>query len=406
MQELVLNFGMEGGGETIYRELENGELHFLRKYNYMQFDLDDWKTGEELIPSVESFWSELTNDPKWFRFHPIKVHKDYRPIVQKSLQQINLRTIDDNEVRSIDNWVRVITEGKYESDYPFKNQCRYHQSHYRSEVLKVWYNEDINVLLDEDGRYGLNFYDGFGIRDLVRKITLRKQFHCNLLRSEHIPYNFFIPFIPLEQKKEFCKQVFNDLIGTGIESIIQIEIEYAPPRKEKYLNDHTAFDTYIEYQHIDGSKGILGIEVKYTELSYPLKKGSTEHTKMTKDFEKSSYKKRTIESGVFQLNTGDFDKIKTDRYRQVWRNHLLGESIILKDGKDFKHFQSLTFYPSANKHFSEVISEYRNWFLKPEYQYRVQGITYEDFFQSCRKHCPNKQYNIWLDYLEKRYIVL
>lgn len=70
-QELVLNFGMEGGGESIYRESENGELRFLRKYSYMQFDLDDWKTGEELIPSVESFWNEFANDPKWFRFHPM-----------------------------------------------------------------------------------------------------------------------------------------------------------------------------------------------------------------------------------------------------------------------------------------------------------------------------------------------
>lgn len=283
----------------------------------------------------------------------------------------------------------------------FKQKCREQQSKFRSKELEA--DKDIydNMLQDEDGKRGLNFYDGFGIRDLVRKIPFRKQFHCNLLRSEHIPHNFFIP---LNQNKEFRKQVFNDLIGGGIESVHPIEIEYAPKPKENYLDDHTAFDTYIEYQHIDGFKGILGIEVKYTELSYPLKAGSTEHRMMNADFEKSSYKKRTEKSGLFQLNGGDFDELKKDRYRQVWRNHLLGESIILKDGDEFKHFHSLTFYPSGNIHFTEVISEYKERFLKPEYQYRVQDITYEDFLKSCRKYCPNKQYGDWIEYLEKRYL--
>jgi hypothetical protein len=222
-----------------------------------------------------------------------------------------------------------------------------------------------------------------------------------LLRSEHIPHNFFNP---LDQNKEFCKQVFNDLLGGGIESVRPIEIEYAPRPKKNYLNDRTSFDAYIEYRHSDGSVGILGIEVKYTEGSYPLKEGSTEQKMMYEKFEQSKYKLRTEQSGQFQLKDGDFDQLKLDRYRQVWRNHLLGESIILNDGNEFKHFHSLTFYPSGNIHFTEVISEYKEKFLKPEYQYRVQGITYEDFFQSCQKYCPNQLYKDWIEYLEKRYL--
>ena len=286
-------------------------------------------------------------------------------------------------------------------DYNFKQKCRRHQYKFRTEELKVDKDVYESMLRNEDGQSGLNFYYGFGIRELVKKIPLRKQFHCNLLRSEHIPHNFFIP---LEQNKEFCKQVFNDQLGGIIDRILWLKIEHAPKPKEKYLDDHTAFDTYIEYQHIDGSKGILGIEVKYTEGSYPLKEGSTEHRMMTTDFEKSSYKKRTEKSGLFQMKPDDFDELKKDRFRQVWRNHLLGESIIIEDSNKFKHFHSLTFYPSGNIHFTEVISEYKEKFLKPEYQYRVQGITYEDFFQSCRKYCPNKQYGDWIGYLEKRYL--
>lgn len=283
----------------------------------------------------------------------------------------------------------------------FKEKCKEHQIKFRVEEITVDKDVFETMLRKEDGERGLNFYDGFGIRDLVRKIPFRKQFHCNLLRSEHIPYNFFTP---LDQDKGCCKQVFNDLLGGGIESIRPIKIEYAPPPKENYLNDHTAFDAYIEYQHIDGSKGILGIEVKYTELSYPLKAGSTEHKRMTKYFDKSKHKEITDKSGMFQMKPGDFDELKKDRYRQVWRNHLLGESVILNDGDEFKHFHSLTFYPSGNSHFTEVIREYREKFLKPECQDGVQGITYEEFFQSCRKYCPKQEYRDWIEYLEKRYL--
>ncbi len=404
MKDLILDIGMEGGGERIFRELHGGECRFIRKYSYMQFDLDDWKGGEEPVNSFEEFWQKFTTDPRWYRYHPTFVHHDFRPPVFTALQHINLEALHDNEKGLVDEWVRVSSEGKYTNDSDFKNQCRWHQSFYRSEILKVWFDEDINVLLKEDGEKGLNFYDGFGIRDRVKKIPFRKPFHCNLLRSEHLPYNLFIP---LDQNQDFCKQVFNDLLGsTIIDRIIHdIEIEFAPQPREQYLNDYTAFDTYIEYKHIDESIGILGIEVKYTEGSYPLKAGSTEHRRMTNEFNKSKYKEITQLSGKFQLNDGDFDQLKLDRYRQVWRNHVLGESILLKMDSKYRHFHSLTLYPAGNIHFTEALREYKEGLLKPEFQDCVRGVTYEDFFRSCRKYCPNHQYHKWIEYLEKRYLL-
>lgn len=249
---LMLDFGMEGGGEHIFLEPTKDGLRFRKEFSYMQLDIDDWKTGEEIIPSLKSYWEEFTNNPKWFRYHPRLVHKDCRSMVIQSLQQINLKEITPSESDSVDDWIEVLMEGKYESDTPYKNQCRFHQSQYRSKVLGVWFEEDINILKIEDGKAGLNFYDSFGIRKLVKKIPFRKPFHSNLLRSEHLPYNLFVP---LNQDKEFCKQVLNDLLAsTFIERIIHdIVIEYAPQPKENYLDDHTSFDVYIEYQHSDGS---------------------------------------------------------------------------------------------------------------------------------------------------------
>lgn len=141
-------------------------------------------------------------------------------------------------------------------------------------------------MTDEDGNAGKNFYGGFAIFSAVEKRY--PDFYVNLysemLRSEHIPFNLFVPF---RHDLDFCKIVFNELLGGCIKSIDRqcilsddenIVIEFAPSPKEKYLDDRTSFDTYIEYTHINNIKGIIGIEVKYTEKEYKLKSPFPEET--------------------------------------------------------------------------------------------------------------------------------
>jgi hypothetical protein len=281
--------------------------------------------------------------------------------------------------------------------YSFKRRCKDHQSQYRSEVLMVKEDTYVNVIGDEDGFVnGLNFFSGLGVFSSVknRYPYFRKPLYCNLLRSEHIPFNFFIP---LEKDKEFGKKVFNEILGGIIQKITQIRIEYPEHTPTKYLEDRTSFDTFIEYQHIDGTIGILGIEVKYTEKSYPFS-GSTEKEKM--DDPDSIYYRRSKDSGVFVKD--DLTDLKQHKFRQIWRNHLLGESILIVDKPKYSHFHSLTLYPEGNTHFTHVLPKYLES-LKPEFRDRVQGVTYERFFEICRKHIPD-EYGKWLEYLERRYL--
>jgi len=278
----------------------------------------------------------------------------------------------------------------------FKNQCRDHQSKFRSDVLCVDFHDYVNVLNDEDGERGLNFYSGFNIFKSVKERYRysRKPLYCNLLRSEHIPFNFFIP---LDKDKEFGKKVFNEILGGIIDQIISIKIEHPDKTPTKYLEDKTSFDTFIEYRHNDGTLGFLGIEVKYTEKSYPYS-GKTEKDKMENT--NSIYYRMSEESSVFLK----LDGLRKDEYRQIWRNHLLGESILIIDKPKYNHFHSLTFYPLGNTHFTDVISEYKEY-LRPEFKGRVQGVIYEQFFEICRKHLPNEEFGKWLDYLEGRYLI-
>lgn len=279
----------------------------------------------------------------------------------------------------------------------FLRRARLHQSVFRAKYLNLPFDTYGNYLTKEDGEKGKNFYEGFGIFDAVRKYRkYNKPLYSNLLRSEHIPFNIFIP---MDKDRIFCKNVFNDIFKSIIHSIDKIEIEYAPKPKENYLNDGTSFDAYIEYTSSDNSKGMIGIEVKYTEKEYKIQANS----KQKKDINDkgSKYFSVTDTCGIYEPSA--IEVLPTDKFRQVWRNHILGESILIKDNAKFNHFTSLTLFPSDNVHFMKTSQEYIN--LLKYNDLKFIALTYEDFFASIDRHCPDKNYKNWLDYLRTRYIV-
>ena len=279
----------------------------------------------------------------------------------------------------------------------FLSRARLHQSKFRAQVLNLPFDSYGNYLTKEDGEIGKNFYPGFGIFEAVRKYRkYNKPLYSNMLRSEHIPFNIFIPF---NLNKTYCKNVLNEFFNGSIQTIERIEIEYAPKPREKYLNDATSFDTYIEYSRSDNSKGIIGIEVKYTEQEYRLEKDSTQERnimdKTSKYYKVSELSKLYIPQAIYTL--------PSDKFRQVWRNHLLGESILIADSDIFKYFTSVTLFPEGNQHFIKTSKEYID--LLENNDHKFLPLTYEAFFAACIKHCPDENYKKWVDYIITRYIV-
>ena len=279
----------------------------------------------------------------------------------------------------------------------FLRRARLHQSKFRAEVLKLPCDTYGNYLTKEDGENGNNFYKGFQIFEAVKKYRkYNKPLYSNMLRSEHIPFNFFMPF---DLNKTFCKNVFNEFFNGVIQTIERIEIEFAPKPKEKYFNYGTSFDTYIEYSRSDNTKGIIGIEIKYTEKEYGLEGNSKQERdiidKTSKYYKVSELSKVYKPQAIYVL--------PNDKFRQVWRNQLLGESILLADSDKFKHFTSLTLFPKGNLHFIKTSKEYSD--LLADNFNKFMPLTYEDFFAACIKHCPDENYKKWLGYLTTRYIV-
>jgi len=131
---------------------------------------------------------------------------------------------------------------QYCKDNNFKTKARLHQSKFRAEILKADFRDYGNRLTEKGAREGNNFYLGFsGLFDEVkRRYPLKySPLYYDMLRSEHIPFNFFIPFKYLP---ELGCEILNKFLGGLVRNMEEIKIEYAPKPKEKYLNDMTSFD--------------------------------------------------------------------------------------------------------------------------------------------------------------------
>ena len=293
----------------------------------------------------------------------------------------------------------------------FKRKAREHQVRFRKEILCVEYNKYPNVLNFADARKGLVFYEGFReeiLAELKKPIPKTSsapsgQMLTNLLRSEHIPYNIFFP---MNKDLSGCKDLFNHILGKEeILRIKDIKIEHHPEPIEDYLSDHTAFDVYISYIDTNNKECGIGIEVKYTEKEYALKEGTSEYAHV-KDEQGNTrlfgpYLNATIDSKYFKDEV-THDILVANKFRQIWRNHILGASMVLRG--DIEKFTSITVYPEANVHFNnDAMPDYYE-LLTETGKNTFIPLTYEELFSLMDKYLNIENGKEWNLYLRQRYL--
>ena len=293
----------------------------------------------------------------------------------------------------------------------FKRKAREHQVKFREEILCVEYNKYPNVLNFSDARKGLVFYEGFReeiLAELKKPVPKTSsapsgQMLTNLLRSEHIPYNIFFPMI---HDLNGCKKLFNLIIGEErISIVLEIIIEHHPEPIEKYLSDHTAFDVYISYLDTENNLCGIGIEVKYTEKEYPLKEGTNEYAHVKDEHGNTRlfgpYFNATNNSRYFKEEV-THDILVTNKFRQIWRNHILGASMVQRG--DIEQFTSITIYPEANIHFhNDAMPEYYE-LLSETGKDTFIPLTYEELFNLMDKFLNVENGKEWNMYLKQRYL--
>ena len=304
------------------------------------------------------------------------------------------------------------------------------------------YAEAISIYVEallkwDEAKDGIIFYEGYRKQILKEITTLRKaglyspsgMMMRHTLRSEHIPWNVFYPMSLSADMMNHAKDVFNTIIGKvspelpKMKEIMAIKIEYAPkdeqateaPYTRCYLNDRTSFDTYIEYIAVDGERGGIGIEVKYTEEGYL--PGETEKKATITDHKNSHYRYLDVmkKSGYYtsaaflpdDKHPDLWSPLVSNELRQIWRNHLLGASMV--QHQDISHFLSLHLYPQGNVHFHGdgthmgAVEYYKHW-LEPEGTKTWTAITFEELFQLLEDNYTDKEGCDWINYLKERYL--
>jgi hypothetical protein len=293
----------------------------------------------------------------------------------------------------------------YDFDNEFRACARRHQSDFRENTLGIDFDDSDdkakygNLLPKEIAKQGLIFYEGY--RDYIIKVAMSRYGknldtarYANLLRSEHIPLNIFTP---MELNTDKAKELFSEIISEKIASIQAITIEY-PGKYDplKYLKDRTSFDTFITYTTNAGLKGGIGIEVKYTEEGYKI--GPKENDEIST----SNHPYTTVTKACGYFINPNPKKFIDDSLRQIWRNHILGASMVIEG--DFEIFHCIHLYPQRNTHFQDYAIPQYIEMLTQKGKDSFIGLTYEDLFYLMAKYFNTTQELNWIEYLNKRYL--
>lgn len=114
------------------------------------------------------------------------------------------------------------------------------------------------------------------------------------------------------------------------------------------------------------------------------------------------YRQMTDKSEYFIPSLDIMIFLKAHHLRQIWRNHLLGYSMV--DRGDIQQFHHIHLYPQNNTHFHKhALPEYKSLFT-PKGKENFIDLTYECLFDMICQYFTSAKQKEWIKYLKKRYI--
>lgn len=245
------------------------------------------------------------------------------------------------------------------ADNRFQSNCRLLQSIWRDDrghAMGSYVSADGDMrplgsrLDNRSARAGFNFL-GPDIARLVRRelafrevgaLLVEDRIWSNMLSSTALLFNLFGP---LKLNLEYAKFVFSELIATDIETIIDIRFETAPGRgKYSPLGDKTALDAAVEYLARDGKRGLIGVELKYTEPRPTA--ANTPNEKLAR---------LAQETNMFQPSA--VDQIQLTPLRQFFAEHVLCHAIMRKS-RNIERGHFLLVAPNGNADMLQLAAEY------------------------------------------------
>jgi len=222
--------------------------------------------------------------------------------------------------------------GNLPKENGFKKRMRFHQAWWRTFVLAeesgihpVRKKETIGSAILSGDETNKNFLTQKIISVVEETIHGRRvensglleedRLFNNLLSSQPLCFNFFGELkLDLALAQKLLRRFY-----PGITKVTGVKFEFAPTRK--YTNDNSAFD--IAFDVMAGEKrGLVGIECKYTD------------TFSQKEYSKEEYH-QIYSKGGERIFAAPYEDFIAARFNQLFRNQLVGESLVQNEEYDF-----------------------------------------------------------------------
>jgi len=171
----------------------------------------------------------------------------------------------------------------------------------------------------------------------------------------------------------------------SISKVTGIRFEYSPGRSSnRFTDDRTAFDVFVDYDLQNGRKGFLGIEVKYHEnLQVP----AAAH--------RHRYDEIAMTMNCFI--PARLPKLQQAPLQQFWRDHLLAGCMLNDAELGYAEGAYIVLYPAANHYCRSAVRSYRECLQDASI---FDAWTLEDFVGILSLTTTDP----WVDEFRKRYL--
>ncbi len=242
---------------------------------------------------------------------------------------------------------------------------------------------------------GSNFFNNFIFQYAKFKVLERQinpdltideyRLFNNMLSSMPMTFNLFCPLRKMLEDNNpdvtdiFCK-VFPDF--NWLKKIEYLDVEYIPRPIENYTNDKSAFDVIILGEDEKNRKGIISVEVKYTDL---LGKNSSKN--------RNEKDKLAVEENLFD------PALFSAGYSQLARNFLL--TVAYKKVHKLKYMEHVVISPQKDIHSINQINAFKK--ILNKYQQNIFKIDLENIIERTIR-CESKEFKRIMEKFYKRYL--
>lgn len=292
---------------------------------------------------------------------------------------------------------------QYTRDNLLARKLRKHQSWFRVNELKLSYgtgpgpndaNYYGNMLTRADGEAGRNFLAPEIFEVVQERIAQgsgaveKYRLLHNMLSSQPMCFNLFGSLV---RDRDLARTLLETLVPERISEVTRAYIEWSPTPVSDYLNDHTAFDAFIEYQTTDGQLFGLGIETKLCE---PFSQ---------QEYDRPEYRRWMLSSDSPWLPES-WKKVQHISYNQLWREHLLAFAMRTRTGSPYHQVRFLLVHHPEDIECERNYSTYKK-LLKNEDD-SLFSLPLDQIVDRWLTKVKQEEHVAWLKAFKTRYVDL